>query len=110
MNIKDVVSKTRNINQYNYLRFYNIAHQYLSLNKQIIAISHLPQICAMADRNIKVEKFTSDNLTKTKSTSLLGEDLYFEIARLRGVNQNEQGIQVSVDLKEKSNKYKKEIN
>ena len=81
----------------------------LSLNKQILAVSHLPQICAMADRNIKVEKFTQDNVTRTKSTDLKGEDLYSEIARLMGVNLDERGIQVSVDLKEKSNKYKNNL-
>ena len=81
----------------------------LSLNKQILAVSHLPQICAMADRNIKVEKFTQDNVTRTKSSVLNGEDLYSEIARLMGVNLDERGIQVSVDLKEKSNKYKNNL-
>ena len=81
----------------------------LSLNKQILAVSHLPQICAMADRNIKVEKFTQDNVTRTKSTDLKGEDLYSEIARLMGVNLDERGIQVSVDLKEKSNQYKNNL-
>ena len=31
----------------------------LSLNKQILAVSHLPQICAMADVNFLVEKVNS---------------------------------------------------
>ncbi len=81
----------------------------LSLNKQILAISHLPQICAMADRNIKVEKFTENGVTRTKSTILKDDDLYCEIARLMGVNLDEKGIQVSVDLKEKFNNYKSQI-
>ena len=81
----------------------------LSLNKQILAISHLPQICAMADRNIKVEKFIEKEITKTRSSVLTDDDLYCEIARLMGVNTDETGIKVSFDLKEKSNKYKKEI-
>ncbi len=81
----------------------------LSLNRQVLAISHLPQICAAADRNIKVEKFTENNLTKTKSTILTGLDLSYEIARLMGVNLDERGIQVSADLKEKYNDYKKKI-
>ena len=35
MNIKQNVLITNNLNQLEHLRFYNIAHQYLSLNKQI---------------------------------------------------------------------------
>ncbi len=81
----------------------------LSRNKQILAVSHLPQICAMADRNIKVEKFIENNITRTKSTILTGQNLYCEIARLMGVNLDEKGIQVSADLKEKSNQYKLEL-
>lgn len=81
----------------------------LSVNKQIIAISHLPQICAMADRNIKVEKFDKDGETLTKSTVLENTDLYLEIGRLMGVELNEKGLQVSVDLKEKFNKYKSSL-
>ena len=78
----------------------------LSFNKQILAVSHLPQICAMADRNIKVEKYDENNVTKTKSTVLKDEQLYCEIARLMGVNFNEKGLQVSCDLKEKCDAYK----
>jgi len=81
----------------------------LSLNKQILAVSHLPQICAMADRNIKVEKSSSDNQTRSRSVILEGENLYCEIARLMGVELNEQGLMVSSNLKEKFNNYKKEI-
>ncbi len=79
----------------------------LSGNKQIIAISHLPQICAMADRNIKVEKFTQNGTTHTRTTLLEGEDLYKEIARLMGAGANEKGLQVSADLKNASNEYKR---
>ncbi len=78
----------------------------LSLSKQIVAISHLPQICAMADRNIKVQKYDENNVTKTKSLILKDKELYFEIARLMGVELNDKGLQVSCDLKEKCNLYK----
>ena len=81
----------------------------LSLNKQILAVSHLPQICAMADRNIKVSKSSSDKQTRSQSVALKGNDLLLEIARLMGVNLDEKGIQVSADLKEKSNTYKNKL-
>ena len=79
----------------------------LSKHKQILAVSHLPQICAMADRNIKVSKSSSDNQTRSQSIELSGKDLYCEIARLMGANLDEKGIQVSIDLKKKCNNYKK---
>ncbi len=78
----------------------------LSLNKQILAVSHLPQICAMADTNIKVEKYSDKTTTHTKSIILKDDELYFEIARLMGVALDEKGISVSKDLKDKSNNYK----
>lgn len=82
----------------------------LSKDKQIIAVSHLPQICAMADENIKVEKFSIDNTTKTSAKILSEEDLYIEIARLMGVSGNDDGIKVAKDIKIKSNEYKNNLN
>ena len=81
----------------------------LSQHKQIIAVSHLPQICAMADRNIKVIKTSTDNKTHSQSKVLNDDELLLEIARLMGASLNEKGIQVSAELKEKSNKYKQNL-
>ena len=81
----------------------------LSRNKQILAVSHLPQICAMADKNIKVEKYNSGNITRTKAVALTGDELNLEIARLMGADLNDKGITISSDLKEKCNNYKKQI-
>ena len=76
----------------------------LSNNKQIIAVSHLPQICAMADTNIKVEKFSDKTTTHTRTTVLSNDDLSLEIARLMGAVQD--GINIGKALKEKCNQYK----
>jgi len=78
----------------------------LSKQKQILAVSHLPQICAMADQNIKVSKSSSNNQTKSQSVVLKGDKLLLEIARLMGASLDEKGIQVSADLKSKCDKYK----
>lgn len=79
----------------------------LSLKKQIIAVSHLPQICAMADINIKVEKYSDKTTTHSKSTILENENLYSEIGRLMGVASN--GFEESKILKEKCNEYKNKL-
>lgn len=81
----------------------------LSRKKQVVAVSHLPQICAMADNNIKVEKYSTNNTTKTKATILKGDELYSEIARLMGATANETGKIASIELKEKSNKFKESL-
>lgn len=75
--------------------------------KQIIAVSHLPQICAMADHNLKVEKHSANGTTKTQASVLTGDSLYQEIARLMGV-ANKTDSKVALELKEKCNDYKKQ--
>ena len=79
----------------------------LSKNKQIIAVSHLPQICAMADNNLKVEKHSAFGTTKTQATHLEGENLFAEIARLMGVAST--NTTVAAELKQKCNNYKQSI-
>lgn len=81
----------------------------LSKSKQIIAVSHLPQICAMADQNLKVEKCSAKGTTKTHVTSLVDDCLYFEIARLMGV-VDVKDLAVAKTLKQKCNQYKQSIN
>lgn len=81
----------------------------LSQSKQIIAVSHLPQICAMADRNIKVIKFSDKLTTHTKAEILQDNSLFEEIARLMGASLDETGIKASVELKNKCNKYKENL-
>lgn len=78
----------------------------LSVNKQIIAISHLPQICAMADANIKVTKFSDNYTTHTKIQELDINNIYEEIARLMGVKNIDNGFVVAKEIKEKSNNFK----
>ena len=81
----------------------------LSRQKQILAVSHLPQICAMADQNIQVSKSSTNDKTHSQSVVLQGRCLYQEIARLMGASLDETGIKVSVDLKEKCDKYKQSL-
>ena len=76
--------------------------------KQVITISHLPQLACMADVNFKVEKY-SDSSTHTRLQKIENEELYLEIARLMGLNENSQGVQVAQDEKTKCNNYKKNM-
>ena len=51
---------------------------------QILCITHLPQIAAMADSNYLIEKSSADNRTCTNIVELFGEKVYNELARLIG--------------------------
>ena len=81
----------------------------LSRHKQIITISHLPQLASMADTNFRVEKY-SDNTTHTRLAKISDRELYFEIARLMGVGENAQALQVAEQSKFKCNEFKKSLN
>lgn len=80
----------------------------LSKHKQVVTISHLPQLACMADDNFKVEKY-SDSSTHTKLTKIENWLLYQEIARLMGLSESEQSINVAKEYKEKCNQYKQTI-
>ncbi len=51
---------------------------------QILCITHLPQIAAMADNNYLIEKSSKNDITSTNIVELFGEKVYNEIARLIG--------------------------
>ncbi|MBQ7797952.1 MAG: DNA repair protein RecN [Clostridia bacterium] len=80
----------------------------LSRCKQVITISHLPQLASMADTNFRVEKY-SDDTTHTRLTQIKDRELYFEIARLMGVGENAQALQVAQESKYKCNEFKNKL-
>jgi DNA repair protein RecN (Recombination protein N) len=56
----------------------------LSGKKQVICVTHLPQIAAMADRHFKIEKTERGGRTFTAVTPLDGDGRVRELARLHG--------------------------
>lgn len=56
----------------------------LAKTKQIISISHLPQVAACAEKHFKVEKITSDSTAETTVTEVSGKERITEIARMLG--------------------------
>ncbi|MDD4351168.1 MAG: hypothetical protein PHP83_03185, partial [Clostridia bacterium] len=72
----------------------------LSKTKQIIAVSHLPQIASLAEANFVVSKQVVDNTTITNLEKLEGQKLYQEIARLMGLDFNKtENIEFVKNLK-----------
>lgn len=56
----------------------------VSRSTQVICITHLPQIAAMADKHFVIEKSSTDDSTITDIHSLGGEESLGEMARLLG--------------------------
>lgn len=80
----------------------------ISKGRQIIAITHLSQLAAMADYNYLISKETVSNSTVTKIKNISGENLIFEIARLSGgLNDNEFSIPHARQMKENCDNFKK---
>ena len=58
----------------------------LSRSRQVICITHLPQIAAMADTHFKIEKSENQGKTRTEITGLSEEQRIQEVARLLGAD------------------------
>ena len=87
-------------------KLYNIAK-----DRQVIAITHLPQLASMADVNYLIEKKVVGNKTLTFLTELSGKEVFEEIMRLSGaVKDSEIGYSNAVELKNRANNYKESIN
>lgn len=56
----------------------------LAKKRQILCITHLPQIAAMADHHFLIEKTTVADMTKTSVMKLENEEALKEVARLIG--------------------------
>lgn len=56
----------------------------IAAEHQIICITHLPQIAAMADHHFLIEKASDDMSTRTRVTALSEEQTVMELARMLG--------------------------
>ncbi len=82
----------------------------ISFDTQIIAISHLPQVSAMADNNLLIEKHESVDKTTTTVKSLSDEEKIYEIIRLVGGDKNSKTAhEHAKDLIDGAIKYKKSL-
>lgn len=78
----------------------------ISRGKQIIAISHLPQIVAMSDKSMLIKKIEDNNSTKTKVYPLSDQEKTFEVVRLIGGEGSVYATTHAKELIEKSNNFK----
>ncbi len=80
----------------------------LSRDHQIICITHLPQIAAMADRHYEISKSVKDNVTTTDVKELSYDEMIAEIGRLLGsADTSDAAMDNAASLKEKAESFKK---
>ncbi len=79
----------------------------ISNKVQVIAITHLPQISAMADNNILIEKHEGQDRTTTSVTNLSAEQKVMEITRLISGNiDSSSSIEHAKELINNAKAYK----
>lgn len=72
-------------------------------NSQVLCISHLPQVAAIADEHLYICKTVKDNRTKTHVALLNDEERTKEVARmLSGTETTEASLKAAKELLEKS--------
>ncbi len=80
---------------------------FLSKNHQIICITHLPQIAAMADTHFQIHKEAVDGATISDVTRLDSDGMIKEIAGLiGGVEITDITLDNARELKERANAFK----
>ncbi len=80
----------------------------ISRNRQVVCVTHLPQIASMADRNFLVTKESGDEKTNTFIMELIGEERVNEIARLAG-GDSDAAKEHAREMIDYAKKYKTEF-
>ncbi|NLH02159.1 MAG: DNA repair protein RecN [Clostridiales bacterium] len=82
----------------------------LSRKKQVLCVTHLPQIAAMADTHFRIEKSERDGRTYTSVTVLDREGRKRELARLHGGDNITQNTLISAEEQlEAAEKFKRNL-
>ena len=63
----------------------------LGRSRQVLCITHLPQIAALADRHFRIEKESDSELARTSVTELSGTDIVEELCRMLGADAADPG-------------------
>lgn len=78
----------------------------LSKRHQVILITHLAQIAALADTHFIISKGVVDNKTTTSIDKVTGDELIHELARLLGGDSTSvAAINNAIELKENAERY-----
>lgn len=80
----------------------------IASNHQVLCITHLSQIAAMADAHFLIEKSVADGRTQTKIAELSREETYTELARMLGGAEITEAVLCNAkEMKQLADKIKK---
>lgn len=82
----------------------------LSQSYQLLCISHMQQVTAMADKYIFIEKKSDNCETISQAKEIDGDDVISYIAGMTGMKQSETAINTAKELKNISDLYKANLN
>jgi len=63
----------------------------LGRGRQVLCITHLPQIAALADRHFRIEKQAENELAQTIVSELAGSAVIEELCRMLGADAADAG-------------------
>jgi DNA repair protein RecN (Recombination protein N) len=63
----------------------------LGRDRQVLCITHLPQIAALADRHFTIEKESAEELARTTVAELEGDQIVEELCRMLGADAEDPG-------------------
>jgi len=78
----------------------------ISRCKQVLCITHLPQLASMADHHYLIEKISGEDSAKTTVTELGREERILELVRITGGDITETSKKHAEELIESNEKYK----
>lgn len=79
----------------------------ISRSRQVLCITHLPQLAAMADHHYLIEKASDGSRTETEIREITGEALYLELGRLIGGAEITDGVlKTAEEMKQLAEKRK----
>jgi DNA repair protein RecN (Recombination protein N) len=63
----------------------------LGQGRQVLCITHLPQIAALADRHFRIAKASDEDLARTTVAELDGGEVVEELCRMLGADAGDPG-------------------
>lgn len=79
----------------------------IAKGRQVLAVTHLPQLASMADRHFLISKYTDENGAHTALTALDRDGMLAEIARLIGGSEySEHALPHAKEMKRYADEFK----
>ena len=82
----------------------------LSKDYQVLCITHLPQVIALADKHILITKQVENNMTKSVASDIDKNDLVEYLSSLFGSYTSDAGLKHAEELLSQANNFKLSLN